>query len=386
DLEEDLEFLKESSPPRTAPTPRKGARQSALDKLKQRRNGTKGSEVPSTQKRNKRALYDSDDDIPNEEDAPIGSPVSDLSDPSGDEDEEDDDELQELSQDPFPKAKARREHAADMFYEDEHDASFIASDDEADNTLGAPDTALPLQFSNFSRMKASDLFKYVVEWLVQKKLNPAFQMKDEVYDIAFKKLNDEVRGLAGSKFTSSAWTQDFTRSLQGRPGVSVLQTGADGYKHCEACNRKGHPATFEARFFGRPYHPDTLEEVEAEEDSDGEAIVGGPTYDHLDREIPPEDRTYNLGRTCMANAQTAHALAHWRMHLYEYVVDFLRKEGHLTAEKIVGRDDWSTKRKEKYANEVVDEMEEKGEVRRLYRVYKAEIEVARQGGGSGGQG
>ena len=60
-----------------------------------------------------------------------------------------------------------------MFVEDEEDAEFIVEDDPND-TLGAPDVDMPLWASKYSRMKGKDLFKFAVEWMVQKKINPAF--------------------------------------------------------------------------------------------------------------------------------------------------------------------------------------------------------------------
>lgn len=78
----------------------------------------------------------------------------------------------------------------------------------------------------------------------------------------------------------------------------------------------------------------------------------------------------------MANAQMAHALAHWRYHLNEWVVDYLKQEGYCTPEKVVERDEWKTSKRREYANEIVDHMERVGEVRKLYRDFKNETEHA----------
>jgi len=79
----------------------------------------------------------------------------------------------------------------------------------------------------------------------------------------------------------------------------------------------------------------------------------------------------------MRNARTAHALAHWRYHLNDWVVDYLKQEGYTTPEKIVERDSWNTKKRMKYANTIVDKMEESGEVRRLHHDFRVEIDTAR---------
>lgn len=62
--------------------------------------------------------------------------------------------------------------------------------------------------------------------MLQKRLNPAFQRQDPLYELAFRKLNDEAKGLAGSKFTSSAWTQKFKYALEARPQIEILELDA----------------------------------------------------------------------------------------------------------------------------------------------------------------
>jgi len=215
-------------------------------------------------------------------------------------------------------------------------------------------------------------------------LNPAFfAMNDEIYGLAFKKLDDEVRGLAGSKFTSSAWTRDFTIALQGRPYLAIREIEDPArsiiYDRCEACNRSGHPATFELQFQGKPYMQDTLEDVENdEEDEDEDGDDERSEYDSKGRKVPPEHTIYHVGQFCMRNAHTAHALDHWRYHLNDFIVDYLRNEGTLDPEKIVERDSWKTKKRRKFAEKLVDEMEASGEIKRLYRDFRQEIDDARE--------
>ncbi len=375
DLKEDLEFIGSSGgrlKRRQEKTPVKAmqsARQKALELLKRRRAGDKidspAPEAASGEGR-KRGLYDTDSDSDYGED--------------GLEEVEDEDEIA----DPPGRNGRSDTDANDMFTAGDEDDDFIVEDDE-DAMLGAP-VDLPLQFSTTSRMKSKDLFKYAVEWMVQKKINPAFAIADEIYDLAFRKLDDEVRGLAGSKFTSSAWTPGFTQAYKSRPKIEV--TEAPGlYDHCAACNRRGHPATWQIQFKGKPYHKETLEEVSDGEDSEDETEPDGTTYDADGREVPDENVIYNLGRFCKQNAQIAHTLAHWRYHLNDWVVDYLREEGYTSPEKIVERDSWSTKKRQKYANEVADAMERSGEIKRLYRDYRNEIDTARDSrmAGSGRQ-
>jgi hypothetical protein len=261
DLNDDLEFLQSSPPPKSGPLKQKkpNARQTALEALKRARAS---QAEPSTSR---------------------------LSD-----DEEEESEAEFV------------DNRRDMFLEEEEDQGFVVDDDPND-LLGAP-VDMPLEFSNVSRMKGKDLFKFVVEWMVQKKINPAFAMNDEIYILAFRKLDDEVRGLAGSKFTSSAWTMEFTIALQSRPGITLMEHSSIaselGLEHCDACNRSGHPATWTIEFYGKPYHPTTLEEIDNgtdDDDDDGddddeEDDEEQVDYDHNGRTVPRESKEYHVGR------------------------------------------------------------------------------------------
>lgn len=86
---------------------------------------------------------------------------------------------------------------------------------------------------------------------------------------------------------------------------------------------------------------------------------------------------YDHHRTCAANAETGHNLHHWRYDLNFYVINWLKKQGHVAPEKILERENWSTKKREKYSNDVVDEMEESGELRTLYDEFKQNLQAAR---------
>lgn len=81
-------------------------------------------------------------------------------------------------------------------------------------------------------------------------------------------------------------------------------------------------------------------------------------------------------RDCMRNARTAHAFAHWKYHLNDWVVDHLKDRRELTSGKIVTRDGWSTKKRRKDAERIVDEMETEGEIKSLYKDFRLEIDTA----------
>ncbi|KAH0369460.1 hypothetical protein KCU65_g3314, partial [Aureobasidium melanogenum] len=346
----------------------KSARQLALERLKARRKAPMSSIVEDED--------DEDEDQVDDEEENYNQ--------SSEEEEEEFDNL--------PEPSTNRTTRKQMFTEDDEDEGFVIDDD---GPLGVP-TNVPIAFTRYASMKAKDLFRFAIDWMVQKKINPAFQMDDEIYDLTFKKLDDEVKGLAGSKFQSAAWTSKFTLALQARPDLLSARLDRQSSAHfgrdkCDACNRSGHPATYEVKFEGKPYDKNSLEPVaprkatnddssEDDDDSSSESSVDSNApvnYDSQGRKILPEETVFYLGKFCMSNAETAHSLQHWRYHLYEWVVEYLESAGWNTPKLIVKRDGWSVRKRRKHANKIVDIMEEQGKIKALYSDFKKEIDTAR---------
>jgi hypothetical protein len=398
ELADDLEFL-QSSPPaskdglRSRHSKPLTQREKALEALKRRRASSGGEPSSSATPGRKRAiiLSDSDDELEviKEEDS------DDLAELDSELDNAVDDEEVSEEDDGHDEQAPSGTNALDMFHEDVNDEGFI--DDDGPIGVPADLAAIPIQFSSISRAKPKELFKYAIEWMVHKKINPAFPRSDEIYELAFRKLDDEVKGLANSKYSSAAWTPDFTRALRARPDILLNEIGshmkAVMSPHCEACNRKTHPASWEISLTGTPYNKDTLEPLNEDSDSSSssdsdsdsslssagsETNLNGekPTYDATGEQLPPESKAFTLGSTCKANAQMAHTLHHWRYHLNSWVVDYLVREGHCSPEKVVERDSWREKKREKYANKIVDKMEKEGEVRTLHKLYKNQVDYA----------
>ncbi|KAL1953095.1 hypothetical protein VTO42DRAFT_3596 [Malbranchea cinnamomea] len=263
---------------------------------------------------------------------------------------------------------------------DEYEDDFVLRDD--DSTLGAPAELheLPFEFSRHRYKRLRDHFRDVVEWMVHNKLNPAFPRNDEVYQVAFSKVKNEVTGIAGSQLLSSVWTIDFRRALEARPGIVISSYPISDNHPCDACNRSKHPASYDIRFDGKPYMFETLEPV-SDDDSDEDGDEGDKsTSGNVDRnghDIPDAKKHFYLGRHCKAKATMAHTLIHWRYHLNEWVIDYLRRQGFFTDEKILERERWSLKRRTRYANHIVDMMDEDGEIDRLWRDFNLNVKTAR---------
>ncbi|CAL8574082.1 hypothetical protein XPA_000055 [Xanthoria parietina] len=254
---------------------------------------------------------------------------------------------------------------------DEYEEDFV---DDDDYSVDAPaDLAdIPLEFTRHAHKKPIEHFKDVVEWMVHNRLNPAFARSDPVYTIAVRKLDDVVQGYAGSKFMSAAWKAEFTETLKKYPDCTKIDVPTMFEQKCEACGRSGHPAKHQLTFSGKPYNRESLEDLSSDEEDSDEP-------DDDDSPLPQSHvKAFFLGRTCNANAETAHALYHWRHQLNQFVLILLRSDGHLSPKKIMDMDGWSMKKKEKYANGVVDGMEANGQMKDLYREFKQNLEVARE--------
>jgi len=365
DLDEDLDFLNDSDSyaARPSQTPnKKTAKQKALEALRKKRSQQSG-------KTSTIVLSDSEGQDQEEEESDV-----------------DDNALVSSILNATTHAKEDNNEEDD----------FVVSDDADSPSSHA--VALPMQFSRYATMKPVELFKYAVEWLVQKKINPAFAMSDDVYRIAFRRLDDFVKGMGGSKFQSSIWQARFSGELLSRPGLEEKRQSSEVIMHgCDACNRTNHPASFEVKFTGAKYDKETLEEDSEDEDdedsSSSSASEDADSDDDDDEEVTssarrkrkskkhkgaPASRTFYLGKFCMANARTLHTLTHWRYHLNEWVIDHMTSSGYLTPALIVERDGWSTKKRRKYANSIVDSMEEEGEVKKLYKDFRREVSTAQR--------
>lgn len=183
---------------------------------------------------------------------------------------------------------------------DAYDDDFVQEDDN----FGVP-TELPLEFSRHAYKKPKEYFQDVVGWMVHNYLDPAFPRSDAMYQVAFMKLNDEVYGRASSQLTSSSWSADFRHALLARPNMELMGfKPIFGTESCEACNRSGHPPSWEMKLYGKPYSLDTLEPLEEDDDSDEEKSEQGDSenkrsttdYDRDGHALPNENHRFLLGR------------------------------------------------------------------------------------------
>lgn len=79
----------------------------------------------------------------------------------------------------------------------------------------------------------------------------------------------------------------------------------------------------------------------------------------------------------------AHTLAHWRFHLNEWVIEYLKNEGLFEAERILEREHMNRKKRSRLANQIVDQMDENGEIKKLWRDFHITLKTARDRQSSG---
>lgn len=113
-------------------------------------------------------------------------------------------------------------------------------------------------------------------------------------------------------------------------------------------------------------------------DSDNPLFLFPPATDYDGSPIPPEDKEFLVGQTCNANAETAHSLTHWRPSLRDWVDARLEAEGWMAAARIVEREKMKPRRRERLADEIVEQWRDGDIVKNLFMDFKRTIESARE--------
>jgi hypothetical protein len=221
---------------------------------------------------------------------------------------ESEEESQEFESDHHPTKTpqtALRRQAADS----DDDGSPVASDEDLDkydddfvladenDELGVPTGAdeIPLEFTRHSYKQIKEYFQDAVEWMVHNHLNPAFSRSSPRFKFAFSKLEDEVRGRAGSQLLSSSWNVEFRRAVMARPDIEVTSYPVIENHPCDACNRSGHPASSDVKFGGKAYSLETLEPLSGE-GSDEEQPEDSQERDRDGNILPDEEKRFLIGK------------------------------------------------------------------------------------------
>lgn len=175
---------------------------------------------------------------------------------------------------------------------DRYDDDFVLEDEEND-TLGVPAGLedMPFEFTRHAYKQTKEYFRDTVEWMVFNQLNPAFPRSAAMYQAAFTKVEDEVKGWTGSQVMSTVWNLDFYRALMARPHIEITSYPTSANHPCDACNRSKHPASFDVKLYGKAYSMDTLEALDEDEDDEDTR-----EKDRNGNVLPYEDTRFYVGR------------------------------------------------------------------------------------------
>lgn len=147
---------------------------------------------------------------------------------------------------------------------DQYEDDFVLEDENTE--LGVPTEEIPFEFTRHAYKQPKEYFRDVVGWMVHNRLDPAFPRSDVMYEMAFMKLEDEVKGRAGSQLISSVWNSDFRNALLARPHIEMTAFPTAFNHSCDACRRSGHPASTDMKLYGKAYSLQTLEPLGDESD------------------------------------------------------------------------------------------------------------------------
>jgi len=182
---------------------------------------------------------------------------------------------------------------------DKYEDDFVLEDDTTE--LGVPTEGMPFEFTRHAYKQPKEYFRDVVGWMVHNRLDPAFPRNDDMYKVAFMKLEDEVKGRAGSQLISSVWNPEFVRAIRARPHMELSSYPTEFDHPCDACNRSKHPASADMRLYGKAYSLETLEALSDESSGDSDTSESssedGIERDRDGHELPGEDKRFLLGRS-----------------------------------------------------------------------------------------
>lgn len=217
------------------------------------------------------------------------------------EDSEPESDQGEIQSSPSRKTATRQVESSDSDVEstvsknedlDKYEDDFVLEDENEE--LGVPTEEIPFEFTRHAYKQPKEYFRDVVGWMVHNRLDPAFPRSDAMYEMAFMKLEDEVKGRAGSQLISSVWNADFRNALIARPHMEITAFPTALGHSCDACRRSGHPASSDMKLHGKAYSLQTLEPLsESDEDDNEGAAVEKDREGHV---LPDSNQRFCLGR------------------------------------------------------------------------------------------
>jgi hypothetical protein len=136
-------------------------------------------------------------------------------------------------------------------------------------------------------------------------------------------------------------------------------------------------------FTGDPYYKNTarldrfLKPVEADSESDSDSDSEPHDNDEDGNPIPKAEKEWYVGVVCNGNADTAHALIHWKSNLLVFVDTRLHVENYMAPAKVIEREHMEAEQIDELVDKIMKRWEDNGLVKALYSDFKGTIEKAR---------
>lgn len=153
-------------------------------------------------------------------------------------------------------------------------------------------------------------------------------------------------------------TADGLRLIQAS-SYTITFTGDAYYKNASRLDRFLTPVP----------NPDVDDDENEEQDDEDEDEDGNV--------IPKQDKQWPVGAVCNSNAETAHALLHWKNELLEWVDTRLHEEGYMVPSKVAKRKRMSEHKLQDLTGKILHKWMDEKVVKQLYVGFKNTLEQAR---------
>lgn len=166
------------------------------------------------------------------------------------------------------------------------------------------------ELSFFKTQTLEESFGLVVEYISILKADPSFSLHEyPSYEKAFRRITDDLSSRKVSLVSSSVWTPEFKRNLDGLPKIIYSDLSHMDYESCEICHRETRHACCILELTGSRYDKQTFQDIKKD----------------------PEACKYYAGRFCFERVRLYHQFQHFLKHLYASVpsIDLSDEDDHV---------------------------------------------------------
>ncbi|GAQ77956.1 hypothetical protein KFL_000060210 [Klebsormidium nitens] len=166
-------------------------------------------------------------------------------------------------------------------------------------------------------------FEMFVEYVLRTIQDPEYKKearRDDELMASVRRSEEALTSRRTQLVESTAWTPEFKRALDSRPGLACRDTR--DHEDCQACGRANHPSTHIMVFSGERLRPGEVWEFDM--------AVSAASRLHNDNEGEEDENEgeeFLVGRFCYARAMAYHALHHYKWRFTRRLRKVLAKAG-----------------------------------------------------------